>query len=437
MADNQTSRQAKSGSGVPLWLIIVILILILFSCGTIALFYQNSSAAGSAGVIPTQAAIAAAPSITPSATGGPQGPTATPTWTPRASNTPYLTPTFVNTAVPANINTRTAGSFPSNTIIISDGSGLPVVVPTNTKVVPRSTQTAVALTATAAYSGTLEAATATQAAGAATAIAGSATPLPNFWRGSYFANQTLSDTPALVRNDPTINFNWGEGSPAANIPTDHFSVRWERNQILQSATYLFYAYSDDGIRVYVDDILIIDNWDNPSNQVQYAFGSASAGTHNFRVEYYENTGTAQVQFGWELRNDGAWVGEYYRNNNLSGAPQFIRQDQTISFNWGSGGPNGLNQSDNFSIRWLNVIDFNSGVYDFIVRHQDGVIVRVGDQKIIDQWREFDTVQTSQAFRSLSGQRDITVEYFKATGDGSINLTISEQPTNIGSPPTQP
>ena len=437
MADNQTSRQAKSGSGVPIWLIIVILILVLFSCGIIALFYQGAAAGSSIDVIPTQAAIAAAPSTTPTATGGPQGPTATPTWTPRASNTPYLTPTFVNTAVPANINTRTAGSFTNNTIIISGESGLPVVVPTNTKVVPRSTQTAVALTATAAYSGTVQAATATQTSGVATAIAGSATPLPNFWRGSYYANQTLSGAPALVRNDAILNFNWGGGSPAANIPNDHFSAKWERYVTLDNATYLFYAYSDDGVRVYIDDVLIIDQWHGASDQVYYATVSVGAGTHMLRVEYYEDIGDAQIQVSWALRNESAWVGEYYRNNNLSGPPHFIRQDNRIAFDWGDRSPNGLNQSDNFSIRWLNIIDFGTGVYDFTVTHQDGVIVYVDNDKIIDAWQEYSAVQTSQAYKSISGTRQLTVEYFKATGDGSINLTISEQPTNIGSPPTQP
>src|SRR5687768_7125341 len=46
------------------------------------------------------------------------------------------------------------------------------------------------------------------------------------WRGSYFANATMEGTPALVRDDPAIDFDWGLGAPGAGLPADGFSVRW-------------------------------------------------------------------------------------------------------------------------------------------------------------------------------------------------------------------
>src|SRR5207237_10294247 len=42
----------------------------------------------------------------------------------------------------------------------------------------------------------------------------------------YFGNQSLTAPAVLARTDATVNFNWGSGSPAPSIPTDHFSVRW-------------------------------------------------------------------------------------------------------------------------------------------------------------------------------------------------------------------
>lgn len=439
MSGTQSPKQQNS-RGVPIWLIVVIVLLILCSCGIIALFYQQSASGSSTSdTIPTSAAIAEAPSITPSATGGPQGPTATATWTPHPTSTPYLTPTFVNTATAPDTNTRLAGAFfPGNKVIISGDSGKPVVVPTNTKVVPRSTQTAVALTATAAYSATQQAATATQIAGTATAIAVEATPLPNQWRGYYYDNQTLSGTPVLVQDDPNIDFNWGAGSPAPNIPNDHFSARWVRDVTLDNATYLFYAYSDDGVRVYLDDTLIIDQWNNATDRVYFATASVGAGTYSLRVEYYEDVGDAQIKFSWGLRNESAWVGEYYRNKDLGGSPYFIRQDNTIAFDWGSGGPNGLNQSNDYSVRWQNILDFNASTYNFSVTSEDGVRVYVDDTQLINEWHTNDTPQTYRNNIYLtSGDHLVTVEYYKATGNGSIYFTITEQLTNVGPPPTKP
>lgn len=438
MAETQTSEQQNSNGSVPIWLIIVIILMVACFAVAMALLYKRPSTSSALPAdLPTQVAVAEAPSIKLSATSGPQGPTATPTWTPRPTNTPYITPTFVNTAVPPETNTRVSGSFGGNKVIISGGSGAAVIVPTITKVVPRSTQTAIAVTATAAYSATREAATATQIAGTATAIAGQATPIPNNWRGAYYANQTFSGTPALIRNDAEINFNWGAGSPAPNIPNDHFSVQWDRNITLDSATYFFYAYSDDGVRVYLDDILIIDAWQGTSNRVYYAFVSAGAGTHTMHVDYYENEGDAQIQVSWQIRNESAWIGEYYRNKDLDGAPYFIRQDNAISFDWGSGGPNGLNQSSDYSIRWLNIYDFNSGLYNFTAKSDDGVRVYVDNTILINEWHNNDTSQTYQNSINLSGEHLVTVEYYKGTGNGSIDLNIAEQPTDIGSPPTKP
>ena len=51
---------------------------------------------------------------------------------------------------------------------------------------------------------------------------------PAAWRGEYFANLWLTGDPALVRNDPEINFTWGPGAPASGFPADNFSVRWTR-----------------------------------------------------------------------------------------------------------------------------------------------------------------------------------------------------------------
>ena len=442
MAETQTPRQQNSGNSIPIWLIIGIILVIIFAIAIMTLLYQRpSSGSVSAEEMPTQAAVAEAPVITPNATDTPQGPTETPTWTPRPSGTPYLTPTFVNTAVAPEVNTRAAGSIAggnqSGVIIIGGGSGSPIVVSTITPAIPRSTQTAVAAEATAAYSATLQSAAATRISGVATSIASSATPYPNNWRGAYFDNQTLTGDPVLVRNDAELDFNWGAGSPDPTIPNDHFSARWERSVSLNSATYLFYAYSDDGVRIYLDDVLIIDKWHEAADEMYYATVSVSAGIHTLRVEYYEETGDAQIQVAWDLRNESSWIGEYYRNKSLTGPPHFIRQDGSISFDWGDGGPNGLNQSDNYSIRWLRSSDFEDGRYEFIAKSDDGVLVAVDATLLINEWHDNDTAKTYRNSISLSGKHLVTVEYYKGTGKGSITLDIILQPVAIDEPPTKP
>ena len=101
---------------------------------------------------------------------------------------------------------------------------------------------------------------------AATLAQGPAQPQPEHfdpnWQASYWNNQTLSGSPALVRDDVQVGFNWGNGSPAPGlINADHFSARWTRNIEATPGKYRFTTTSDDGIRVWVDNVLIIDRWE--------------------------------------------------------------------------------------------------------------------------------------------------------------------------------
>jgi PKD repeat protein/uncharacterized protein YraI len=114
------------------------------------------------------------------------------------------------------------------------------------------------------------------------------------WRGEYYNNTDLSGAPVLVRNDIDVNFNWGAGSPAANVPTDNFSARWTRSLYFDGATYRFHASVDDGVRLWVDDRLVIDAWYDGAVREVTGDISLGSGVHNLRIEYYEHSGSALI-----------------------------------------------------------------------------------------------------------------------------------------------
>ncbi|NIV29125.1 MAG: hypothetical protein GWN58_06325, partial [Anaerolineae bacterium] len=80
------------------------------------------------------------------------------------------------------------------------------------------------------------------------------------WLGEYFANPLVSGAPVLFRNDLTIGFNWGSGSPDPRIPVDQFSARWTRRQDFAAGFYRFTVMADDGVRFWIDGQLILDEW---------------------------------------------------------------------------------------------------------------------------------------------------------------------------------
>jgi hypothetical protein len=115
------------------------------------------------------------------------------------------------------------------------------------------------------------------------------------WMGEYFDNPYLLGEPRERRNDPALNFNWGSGAPVSRLAPDNFSVRWTRREHFAAAGYTFSATADDGIRVWVGDILVIDGW-VPQQARTYTRTLYLNGTYPVRVEYFEQGGQA-VQGG--------------------------------------------------------------------------------------------------------------------------------------------
>ncbi len=120
------------------------------------------------------------------------------------------------------------------------------------------------------------------------------------WRGEYFNNKLLSGAPVLVREDEAIDFDWGEGSPAPGVVNpDRFSVRWTREVYFQAGRYRFITETDDGVRLFVDDQLIIDQWRLMPPTRHSAEIRLEEGWHTIRMEYFENTVLAVAKLWWE------------------------------------------------------------------------------------------------------------------------------------------
>ena len=108
----------------------------------------------------------------------------------------------------------------------------------------------------------------------------------------------------LCRNDGSGGFDWGGGGPGGGVPIDHFSARWTRNWTFAAGRYVFHLRGDDGIRLWVDNALIIDQWrDQPRTEYTVTRDLAQGG-HSLKVEYYENGGEANVALWWDALSSG-------------------------------------------------------------------------------------------------------------------------------------
>jgi PA14 domain/LysM domain len=121
------------------------------------------------------------------------------------------------------------------------------------------------------------------------------------WQAQFFNNTTLSGSPVYLANYNDLNFNWGVGSPAASVATDGFTARFTQIRNFAGGNYRFVAQVDDGIRVYVDDVLIINEWREQSYRTFVGDIGLSPGNHTIRVEYLEVGAQAAVRLYIEQR----------------------------------------------------------------------------------------------------------------------------------------
>ncbi|MEM8947466.1 MAG: carbohydrate-binding domain-containing protein [Planctomycetota bacterium] len=116
--------------------------------------------------------------------------------------------------------------------------------------------------------------------------------------GAYYNDDSFLDF-EFERTDQTLNYDWGSGSPDPRIGSDTFSIVWTGQiEALYSETYTFEVGIDDGIRLWINDTLVIDEFQD-QNTTHTGQISLQGGIRNdIRIEYYENGGGARMQLRW-------------------------------------------------------------------------------------------------------------------------------------------
>jgi len=123
--------------------------------------------------------------------------------------------------------------------------------------------------------------------------------------GAYFTNHTSANpftgSPVLVQTNATINFNWGTVGPSPVVGKTNFTVRWTGLVQPQfNETYNFYTVADDGVRLYINGQLLINDWVDKTAATTNS-GSISLAAqqlYNIELDYYQKTNNASVVLSW-------------------------------------------------------------------------------------------------------------------------------------------
>ncbi|HYH75135.1 MAG TPA: PA14 domain-containing protein, partial [Candidatus Saccharimonadales bacterium] len=257
----------------------------------------------------------------------------------------------------------------------------------------------------------------------------------------YWDNETFTGNPKQTTLAPNVDFNWGTDSPLFyEEVTDNFSARYSGVlSVPQSGSYTFGAEHDDGVKVWVNNVLVLDAW-NAAGTTYGTPVSLTAGINaTVKVEYRENTGSAHLKLlakspmspagqtadrswfntGVKPFSDNGLTADYYDSADANGtfpSSPLVSGEET-SFNYESASglwskvPVGTISVD--LVRYRGFIKVPStGTYTFSASHQGGLRLRLNNQQIINNWDKEALSSDASPLTLMAGSMiPIEIEYW--------------------------
>lgn len=257
-------------------------------------------------------------------------------------------------------------------------------------------------------------------------------------KGEYFnnANKSLTGTPTVTVARDTVDHDWGNGAPVTGIGADNFAARFTGTFVAPAAgTYTFRVRADDGVRLWVSGVLLVDKWIDQGPTNYDASVTLTAGqSFDVKIEYYENSGGAVMQFLWQRPGStafntftsdigGATTGDYTMRNRVCNpnAPGGVESNcKQYGNNWK---PEGLIQ------QYARRMRFSAfGYLNEDGNGRDGGVMRarqkfVGPQKPVPGLP--DTSNTLKEWDENTGVFVRNPDPLDATATSTTNVTIAD------------
>jgi hypothetical protein len=197
------------------------------------------------------------------------------------------------------------------------------------------------------------------------------------WRAEYYPNKSLGGIPTT---EPVLDVDLTR-SPLPS--SDDFSARFTQLRRLRSGWHRFILQGAGGMRLWVDDRLVINHWYEQTLTTHMAEHYVTGGDHVLRVEYFDTRGsiainlrTEEIEFHYEL----------FANTEVAGGPAAAFDDTMIDLEWRHAPPvDTPDANGHFSLRATGRKHFAAGTYTFHVRHTGGCRMWIDDNLVLDDW----------------------------------------------------
>jgi hypothetical protein len=270
----------------------------------------------------------------------------------------------------------------------------------------------------------------------------------------YFDNSDFTGT-QVTRTDATIDWSFGEGTPDPKLDADNFSVRWTGQlQPVTSGPYTFIADYNDGMRMFLDDRVVMYRW---GPHITDATESATVmldacRTYDLRFEFFDQGSAATARLAWRSATQtqqvvpkrqlypvapaapvcrieaapgsGTGLKVEYFSGEPSKTPLATGKDVRVDVEWGTGAPAAGIPTDAFSARWTGKLEAPvDGPLTIYLFTDDVGRVRFDGKLLTDSWSEpFGPQEIAATVDVRAGQRyDLVVEHRDDMGGAFAHL----------------
>jgi hypothetical protein len=248
-----------------------------------------------------------------------------------------------------------------------------------------------------------------------------------------------------------LHFDWTQprslpelGSPHPGyVDYNDFGAVYRGKFHFEAGEYVFSTKADDGIRVYINDVMshpIIDQWGGNTDLEDSAIVKFSeAGDYTITVQYYEKRADASLHLNWATSCNpivNQFCVNYFNNKTWDGMPAAVSIEEPTNLTTGSGiehnwsktsmPPTGVDLSP-FTAKWEGEFQFEENEYIFVAETPDNVKLFVDGILLLDSSTSRDTKLVSELVSMSEGEHTIKVEYLNTSGDAKVKFFWDSAP----------
>ncbi len=271
----------------------------------------------------------------------------------------------------------------------------------------------------------------------------------NFNTYKGYVNQGTTGNPNFDQSFGGNRVNYATNG--CTVLTDTFSVRYKLTKNFSAGSYVFTTGGDDGYRLSLDGgaTWVINNW-NTHSYITSTYTATLNGSYDLVFEYYENLVDNRVTFNIStpcgtsgdpaVYGTSSWTGYVYSGMNFGSYRGYVTEGTVANPNFDqnfggsdvsyatTGCPVTTNQ---FSVRYRLQKTFADGTYTFLVGGDDGYRLSLdgGATYVINRWADLSYNTTSYTI-TMSGTRDVVLEYYENTGSNRISFNMTFAPAAV-------